>query len=65
MAKEPNNAIEIALLFWQEKGCGLLARQGDIKGVTKLINLADTTDLMIGRKDLKRILKILKELKRN
>ena len=38
LAKEPNNAIEIALLFWQEKGCGLLARQGDVKGVTKLIN---------------------------
>ena len=38
LAKEPNNAIEIALLFWKEKGCGLLARQGDVKGVTKLIN---------------------------
>lgn len=38
LAKEPNNAIEISLLFWQEKGCGLLARQGDVKGVTKLIN---------------------------
>lgn len=38
LAKEPNNAIEIALLFWQEKGCGLLARNGDVKGVTKLIN---------------------------
>ena len=38
LAKEPNNAMEIALLFWQEKGCGLLARQGDVKGVTKLIN---------------------------
>ena len=33
-----NPDIEIALLFWQEKGCGLLARQGDVKGVTKLIN---------------------------
>ena len=38
LAKEPNNAVEIALLFWKEKGCGLLARNGDVKGVTKLIN---------------------------
>ena len=38
LAKEPNIAIEIALLFWKEKGCGLLARNGDVKGVTKLIN---------------------------
>ncbi|WP_300369890.1 glycoside hydrolase family 19 protein [Brachyspira sp.] len=38
LAKEENNAIEIALLFWREKGCGLLASQGDVKGVTKLIN---------------------------
>ena len=38
LAKEPNIAIEIALLFWKGKGCGLLARNGDVKGVTKLIN---------------------------
>ncbi|MBW5379024.1 glycoside hydrolase family 19 protein [Brachyspira pilosicoli] len=38
LAKKTNNAIEIALLFWQERGCSLLARQGDVKGVTKLIN---------------------------
>lgn len=38
LAKEPDTAIEIALLFWKEKGCGLLARKGDVKGVTKLIN---------------------------
>ena len=38
LAKEPDAAIEIALLFWKEKGCGLLARKGDVKGVTKLIN---------------------------
>lgn len=38
LAKEPDASIEIALLFWKEKGCGLLARKGDVKGVTKLIN---------------------------
>ena len=38
LAKEPDTAIEIALLFWREKGLGLLARKGDVKGVTKLIN---------------------------
>ena len=38
LAKEPDTAIEIALLFWKEKGCGLLACKGDVKGVTKLIN---------------------------
>lgn len=38
LAKEKNNAVEIAFIFWKEKGCGLLARKGDLKGVTKLIN---------------------------
>ena len=38
LAKEPDIAIEIALLFWRDKGCGLLARKGDVKTVTKLIN---------------------------
>lgn len=38
LAKETDTAIEIALLFWKEKGLGLLARKGDVKGVTKLIN---------------------------
>ena len=38
LAKEPDTAIEIALLFWREKDLGLLARKGDVKGVTKLIN---------------------------
>lgn len=38
LAKEPDTAIEIALLFWQEKGCGLYAKMGDVKTVTKLIN---------------------------
>ena len=38
LAKEPNAAIEIALLFWKEKGLGLFAKKGDVKTVTKLIN---------------------------
>ena len=38
LAKEPDTAIEIALLYWREKGLGLLARKGDVKTVTKLIN---------------------------
>ncbi|MEI0540077.1 glycoside hydrolase family 19 protein, partial [Brachyspira pulli] len=38
LAKEPNEAIEIALLFWKEKGCGMFAKMGDVKTVTKLIN---------------------------
>ncbi|MEI0487311.1 glycoside hydrolase family 19 protein [Brachyspira intermedia] len=38
LAKEPNTAIEIALLFWREKECGLYAKMGDVKTVTKLIN---------------------------
>ena len=38
LAKEPNEAIEIALLFWQEKKCGLYAKMGDVRTVTKLIN---------------------------
>lgn len=38
LAKESNAAMEIALLFWKEKGCGMFAKMGDIKTVTKLIN---------------------------
>ncbi|MEI0558248.1 glycoside hydrolase family 19 protein [Brachyspira intermedia] len=38
LAKEPDAAIEIALLFWKEKECGLYAKMGDVKTVTKLIN---------------------------
>ena len=38
LAKEPDTAIEIALLFWKEKGCGMFAKMGDVKTVTKLIN---------------------------
>ncbi|MEI0528584.1 glycoside hydrolase family 19 protein [Brachyspira intermedia] len=38
LAKEPDTAIEIALLFWKEKECGLYAKIGDVKTVTKLIN---------------------------
>ena len=38
LAKEPDTAIEIALLFWKEKECGLYAKLGDVKTVTKLIN---------------------------
>ena len=38
LAKEPATAIEIALLFWKEKECGIYAKMGDVKTVTKLIN---------------------------
>ncbi|MEI0748537.1 glycoside hydrolase family 19 protein [Brachyspira pulli] len=38
LAKESNAAMEIALLFWQEKKCGLYAKLRDVKTVTKLIN---------------------------
>ena len=38
LAKEPDIAMEIALLFWKEKGCGMFAKMGDVKTVTKLIN---------------------------
>ncbi|MCZ9956381.1 glycoside hydrolase family 19 protein [Brachyspira hyodysenteriae] len=38
LAKEPDTAIEIALLFWKEKECGLYAKIRDVKTVTKLIN---------------------------
>ena len=52
LAKEADTAIEIALLFWKEKECGLYAKLGDVKTVTKLIN-GVITDLMTDRKDLK------------
>ena len=38
LAKESNAAMEIALLFWKEKGCGMFAKMADVKTVTKLIN---------------------------
>ncbi|MEI0566558.1 glycoside hydrolase family 19 protein [Brachyspira pulli] len=38
LAKESNAAMEIALLFWKEKGLGMFAKIGDVKTVTKLIN---------------------------
>ena len=38
LSKESNAAMEIALLFWKEKGCGMFAKIGDVKTVTKLIN---------------------------
>ena len=60
LAKEPNIAIEIALLFWKEKGCGLLARNGDVKGVTKLIN-GGYNGLEDRENRFDRILKILEE----
>ena len=59
LAKEPDAAIEIALLFWREKGCGLLARKGDVKGVTKLIN-GGYNGLDDRQKRFDSILKILK-----
>ena len=59
LAKEPDAAIEIALLFWKEKGCGLLARKGDVKGVTKLIN-GGYNGLDDRQKRFDSILKILK-----
>ena len=58
LAKEPTTAIEIALLFWREKGCGLLARKGDVKGVTKLIN-GGYNGLEDRQNRFERILKIL------
>ena len=58
LAKEPNTAIEIALLFWQEKECGLYAKMGDVKTVTKLIN-GGYNGLDDRQKRFERILKIL------
>ncbi|WP_028328925.1 glycoside hydrolase family 19 protein [Brachyspira alvinipulli] len=58
LAKEPNTAIEIALLFWREKECGLYAKLGDVKTVTKLIN-GGYNGLADRQKRFERILKIL------
>lgn len=58
LAKKTNNEIEIALLFWQERGCSLLACQGDVKGVTKLIN-GGYNGLEDREERYKKILKIL------
>ena len=59
LAKEPNEAIEIALLFWKEKGCGMFAKMGDVKTVTKLIN-GGYNGLADRQKRFDSILKILK-----
>ena len=58
LAKEPNTAIEIALLFWKEKECGLYAKLRDVKTVTKLIN-GGYNGLADRQKRFDRILKIL------
>lgn len=58
LAKEPDAAIEIALLFWIEKECGLYAKLGDVKTVTKLIN-GGYNGLEDRQKRFERILKIL------
>ena len=58
LAKEPDTAIEIALLFWKEKECGLYAKLGDVKTVTKLIN-GGYNGLADRQKRFERILKIL------
>ncbi len=58
LAKEPDTAIEIALLFWKEKECGLYAKMGDVKTVTKLIN-GGYNGLDDRQKRFERILKIL------
>ena len=59
LAKEPDTAIEIALLFWKEKECGLYAKLGDVKTVTKLIN-GGYNGLADRQKRFDSILKILK-----
>ena len=59
LAKEPDAAIEIALLFWREKECGLYAKMGDVKTVTKLIN-GGYNGLDDRQKRFDSILKILK-----
>ncbi|MCZ9850232.1 glycoside hydrolase family 19 protein [Brachyspira hyodysenteriae] len=58
LAKEPDTAIEIALIFWKEKECGLYAKIGDVKTVTKLIN-GGYNGLDDRQKRFDRILKIL------
>ena len=58
LAKEADTAIEIALLFWKEKECGLYAKLGDVKTVTKLIN-GGYNGLDDRQKRFERILKIL------
>ena len=58
LAKEPDTAIEIALLFWKEKECGLYAKMGDVKTVTKLIN-GGYNGLADRQKRFERIQKIL------
>ncbi|MEI0539086.1 glycoside hydrolase family 19 protein, partial [Brachyspira pulli] len=58
LSKESNAAMEIALLFWKEKGCGMFAKMGDVKTVTKLIN-GGYNGLDDRKKRFERILKIL------
>ncbi|MDA0063010.1 glycoside hydrolase family 19 protein [Brachyspira hyodysenteriae] len=60
LAKEPDTAIEIALLFWKEKECGLYAKIGDVKTVTKLIN-GGYNGLDDRQKRFEKIQKILEE----
>ncbi|ASJ21494.1 glycoside hydrolase family 19 protein [Brachyspira hampsonii] len=60
LAKEPDTAIEIALLYWREKGLGLLAKKGDVKTVTKLIN-GGYNGLEDRQNRFDRILKILEK----
>ncbi|QTM11515.1 glycoside hydrolase family 19 protein [Brachyspira hyodysenteriae] len=60
LAKEPDTAIEIALLFWKEKECGLYAKLGDVKTVTKLIN-GGYNGLDDRQKRFEKIQKILEE----
>ena len=60
LAKESNEAIEIALLFWIEKECGLYAKLGDVKTVTKLIN-GGYNGLEDRQNRFDRILKILEK----
>ena len=59
LAKEPNAAMEIAMLFWKEKGLGLFAKKGDVKAVTKLIN-GGYNGLDDRQKRFNKILEILK-----
>ena len=38
LAKDPNIASDIALAYWKDRGISGVAKSGDTKGVTKLIN---------------------------